>query len=69
VRRVVRVTAVDGMEGDTITLSDVFLLEGEPGTDGGVGARLRATGVRPKLVERLHEAGVTLPADAFGAAI
>ncbi len=67
VRRVVRIAAVDGMEGETITLSDVFMLDGESGADNG-GARLRATGVRPKLAERLHDAGVTLPPDVFSAA-
>jgi pilus assembly protein CpaF len=67
VRRVARVTAVDGMEGETITLSDVFLFESEAGTDGSVRGALRPTGVRPKLTERLTEAGVPVRADLFGA--
>ena len=66
VRRVARVAAVDGMEGETVTLSDIFRFEAEPGSDGAVGGRLRATGVRPKLAERLHDAGVSLPSDIFG---
>jgi pilus assembly protein CpaF len=66
VRRVSRVAAVDGMEGETITLSDIFRFEAEPGSDGGVGGKLRATGVRPKLAERLHEAGVPVPSEMFG---
>jgi pilus assembly protein CpaF len=70
VRRITQVTGVDGMEGDTITLSDVFLLErdGRANGAGGTGATLHATGVRPKLVEKLHDAGLTLPADLFGPA-
>ena len=41
--------SVDGMEGDLVTLSDVFVFEGEAGTDGRVTGSLRPTGVRPKL--------------------
>ena len=67
VRRVTRVSSVDGMEGEIITLSDIFEFEAEPGTDGGVAGVLRPTGVRPKLTERLEEAGITLPAELFGA--
>ncbi|HEY3670688.1 MAG TPA: CpaF family protein [Acidimicrobiia bacterium] len=59
VRRVTQVTTVDGMEGDMVTLSDVFVFDGE----------LRATGVRPKLAERLQDAGITLPSDLFGSAV
>ncbi len=54
-RRVTQVTSVDGMEGDTVTLSDVFVFDGE----------LRATGVRPKLAERLHADGIEVPAGIF----
>jgi pilus assembly protein CpaF len=61
VRRVTRVTGVDGMEGDLVTLSDVFVLEHE----GGEGGSLRPTGVRPKLTERLSDEGLTLPGDLF----
>lgn len=56
------------MEGELVTLSDVFLFEAEPGTEGKVAGTLRATGVRPKLTERLHDAGIALPADLFGTA-
>ena len=69
VRRVTRVSSVDGMEGDVVTLSDVFVFDAEPGTDGGVGGALRATGIRPKLTERLDEAGITLPPDSFSATV
>jgi pilus assembly protein CpaF len=67
VRRVTRVSSVDGMEGELVTLSDVFAFEGEPGADGSVGGALRPTGVRPKLTEKLLDAGITLPSDLFGA--
>jgi pilus assembly protein CpaF len=55
------------MEGELVTLSDVFAFEGEPGADGSVGGALRPTGVRPKLTEKLLDAGITLPSDLFGA--
>jgi pilus assembly protein CpaF len=67
VRRITRISSVDGMEGEMITLSDVFVFEGETTADGIVGV-LRATGVRPKLAERLHEAGIDLPGDIFDTA-
>jgi pilus assembly protein CpaF len=69
VRRVTRVSSVDGMEGEIITLSDVFAFESEPGSGGRVGGALRATGVRPKLAERIEDAGITLPADMFSGAL
>jgi pilus assembly protein CpaF len=69
VRRISRVSAVDGMEGETITLSDVFTFAAENAPDGSVAGALRPTGVRPKLTERLHEAGITLPGELFGAAV
>ena len=67
VRRVTRVTSVDGMEGETVTLSDVFLFENDATADG-IGA-LRPTGVRPKFTERVQDGGVTFPAELFGAPV
>ena len=69
VRRVTRVSSVDGMEGETITLSDVFSFDAETAADGAITGALRPTGVRPKLAERLHDAGITLPGDLFGSAV
>ncbi len=66
VRRVSKVAAVDGMEGDMITLSDLFVFEVGESTPGGpITGVLRSTGIRPKLAERLHDAGVELPAELF----
>ena len=67
VRRVTRVTSVDGMEGELVTLSDVFRFDAEAGVDGRVGGTMRPTGVRPKLAERLADAGITLSGELFGA--
>ncbi len=62
VRRVTRVSAVEGMEGEIITLSDVFVYEAH---DGKAGA-LVPTGVRPKLAEDLQDRGIALAPDVFG---
>ena len=69
VRRVTRVAAVDGMEGDTVILSDVFTFDAETAADGSVAGALRPTGVRPKLTERLSDAGITLASDVFGSPV
>ena len=57
------------MEGDIITLSDVFSFDADTAPDGSVAGALRPTGVRPKLTERLHDAGITLPGDLFGSPV
>ena len=49
-----------------ITLSDLFVFEVAESTPSGpIAGTLRATGVRPKLTERLHDAGIELPGDLF----
>jgi pilus assembly protein CpaF len=54
------------MEGDVITMQDVFMFEKAGlGPDGKVIGRFRATGVRPKCCERLKASGIHLPADMF----
>jgi len=65
-RKVTGVTEISGMEGDTITMQDIFLFE-RTGVreDGKVCGRFRATGIRPKCSDRLAASGVRLPADMF----
>jgi pilus assembly protein CpaF len=54
------------MEGDVITMQEIFLFERTGLTpDGRVVGRFRATGIRPKCSERLASDGVPLPADMF----
>lgn len=67
-RRVTAVTEVSGMEGDVITLQDLFAFDFSAGRDeqGRVLGSLLPTGLRPKFSERLKDAGVELPAAAFG---
>ena len=66
-RKIVQVTEVVGMEGDIITLQDLFVLDHKLGFDahGRSLARLKSCGLRPKLQERLEDAGVHVPASLF----
>jgi pilus assembly protein CpaF len=65
-RRVTSVSEITGMEGDVITMQEIFLFEKLGiGPEGKVIGRFRATGVRPKCGERLRAAGIHLPAEMF----
>jgi pilus assembly protein CpaF len=66
-RHVVHVAEVQGMEGEVITLQDVYRYSfAEGGRESSRSAgRLRATGLRPKLVDKLKEAGVDLAPKFF----
>jgi pilus assembly protein CpaF len=65
-RRVVGIQEVNGMEGDVITTSDLFLFE-RTGVDaqGRVLGRHRATGIIPAFQKRLVARGIDLPIDLF----
>jgi pilus assembly protein CpaF len=65
-RKVVKVTEVQGMEGDVITLSDIFEFEQTGVEAGKVIGRLRPTGLRPKFIDRIETAGIHLPPSVFG---
>jgi pilus assembly protein CpaF len=65
-RKVTSISEITGMEGDVITMQEIFLFEKLGVTqDGKVIGRFRATGVRPKVCERLKASGVHLPPDMF----
>jgi len=65
-RRVTSISEITGMEGDIITMQEIFVFEKMGiSQEGKVLGRFRATGVRPKCAERLKAAGVHLPADMF----
>jgi pilus assembly protein CpaF len=65
-RKVTSISEITGMEGDVITMQEIFVFEkAGVGQDGKVIGRFRATGVRPKASERLKAAGVNLPASMF----
>ena len=65
-RKVTAVSELTGMEGEVITMQDIFLFERSGlGPDGKVRGRFRATGIRPKCADRLASSGVHLPMDMF----
>ena len=61
-RKVTAISEVVGMEGDTITMQDIFILK-MLGTDdnGKLKAELELTGVRPQILDRLFDMGLPLP--------
>jgi pilus assembly protein CpaF len=65
-RKVVNITEVSGMEGDVITMTDVFVFEQTGIENGKVVGRLRPTGLRPKFMDKIEAAGIHLPASIFG---
>jgi len=65
-RKVTAISELTGMEGEVITMQDIFVFERMGITqDGRVRGRFRATGIRPKCTERLAASGVQLPMNMF----
>jgi pilus assembly protein CpaF len=61
-RRVTSISEITGMEGETITMQEIFQFERKGvDKDGKVIGRFRPTGVRPRFAERLKQYGMTLP--------
>jgi pilus assembly protein CpaF len=65
-RKIVKVTEVQGMEGDVITMSDIFEFEQTGLEAGKVIGRIRPTGLRPKFIDKIEGAGIHLPPSVFG---
>jgi pilus assembly protein CpaF len=65
-RKVTHITEVSGMEGDVITLTDLFVFEQTGIEDGRIVGRLRPTGLRPKFMDKIEGAGIHLPPAIFG---
>ena len=65
-RKITHLTEVQGMEGDVVTLQDIFVFE-QTGCDetGKVMGRFRTTGIRPKFLEKLSANGINLPNETF----
>ncbi len=66
-RRITHITEVQGMEGDVITLQDIFLFDFSAGVDenGRFRGQLQATGVRPKFATKLADLGIRLGPEVF----
>jgi pilus assembly protein CpaF len=66
-RRFVRISEVQGMEQDTITLQDLFLFDYSMGIDeqGRFKGMIKSTGLRPRFLDRLKDFGIVLPNELF----
>lgn len=67
-RRVTGIDEVIGMEGETITLGDLFAFDYDAGftEDGRFAGNLKPTGIRPMFSDRLEQQGISLSGDVFG---
>ena len=65
-RRVTNVSEITGMEGDVITMQDIFtFVRRGVGPNGNVIGSFRPSGIRPKFLEKLRVAGLILPSELF----
>jgi pilus assembly protein CpaF len=65
-RKVTGISEITGMEGDVITMQDIFVFDRTGiGPNGKVIGRFRATGIRPKCADKIAAAGLQLRADLF----
>jgi len=65
-RKITNITEINGMEGDVITLTDIFVFEQSGYENGRVVGRLRPTGLRPKFMDKIEASGIHLPPSVFG---
>lgn len=65
-RVVTNVTEISGMEGDVISMTDIFLYELQGYENGKVVGRLRPTSLRPRFMDKLEAANIHLPSSVFG---
>ncbi|MCA9998224.1 MAG: CpaF family protein [Anaerolineales bacterium] len=65
-RKITSVSEIQGMEGDIITTSEIFRFEQTGIENGKVIGRLRPTGLRPKFMWKIQDAGIMLPPSIFG---
>jgi len=65
-RKVVQVSEVSGMEGDTILMQDIFVFREAGMKDGRIIGSLEPTGVRPRFYDRIRSVGIDLGPETFG---
>lgn len=65
-RKLMNISEITGMEGDVVTMQDIFVFE-QTGVDrkGRVQGRMKATGVRPKFLGELEAAGIRVSPSLF----
>jgi pilus assembly protein CpaF len=68
-RRITHISEVVGMEGDTVTIQEIFTFDYRAGVDedGRLAGVIRPTGIRPRFSDRLQDHGIELPPGVFGA--
>ena len=54
------------MEGEVITMTDIFVYDQQGMENGKVIGRLRPTGLRPRFMDKIEAAGIHLPPSIFG---
>jgi pilus assembly protein CpaF len=66
-RKIIKVAEVHGMEGEIITLQDIFVYDYSAGMDekGKYKGEIKPTGLRPKFLSRIHDYGVDVPNTVF----
>ncbi|MGZ9223974.1 MAG: CpaF family protein [Anaerolineales bacterium] len=65
-RKITSITEVSGMEGEVITMTDIFVFEQTGVENSQIMGRLRPTGLRPKFMDKIEGAGINLPPSIFG---
>jgi pilus assembly protein CpaF len=65
-RKVTSLAEIQGMEGDVITMSDIFKFQRAGFENGRVIGKLRPTGLRPKFMEKIEGENIRVPASIFG---
>lgn len=65
-RKVVNISEVRDLQGDTIVMNDIFVFEQQGIENSKVIGRMRPTGVSPQFLEKIELAGIHLPPSLFG---
>ena len=65
-RKITSITELSGMEGDVITMTDIFVFEQTGVENSQIMGRLRPTGLRPKFMDKIEASGINLPPSIFG---
>ena len=65
-RKITNLTEISGMEGEVITMTDIFVYEQTGIENGQIQGRLRPTGLRPKFMDKIEASGINLPPSIFG---
>lgn len=65
-RKIIAITEVQGMEGEMITMSNIFEFEQTGFENNKIVGRIRPTGIRPRFYERIEDSGINLPPSVFG---